>query len=188
MRVVALVVLVACSRPPDCPSADKLGGDSELARRSAKVIAERCRADRWSKQVIDCLSRASGEDAQEACLHALTPAQKASLDQAFEPLIGELDEADKASTLAKLEQDIAGLALDELVTTAPGCADYRTAVLAAKDAIAKCPRFDALEAFGLSEVVRAEVKALRELADPAQLAAECATRARARRDSPLICD
>lgn len=183
-----LVLVAACSTPQNCPSADKLGGRDELARSEAKIIAERCRADRWSKQVTDCLARAVGEDAQEACLHALTPAQKASLDKAFEPLMGELDADEKASTLAKLEQDFAGFALDELVTRAPGCADYRAAVLAAKDAMTKCPRVDALEVFGLTEVVRAEMKALRAISDPAQLAAECATRAKERRDSPLTCN
>jgi hypothetical protein len=188
VRVVALVLVAACSSPQTCPSAEKLGGSDELARSSAKVIAERCRADRWSKQVTDCLARASGEDAQEACLHSLTPAQKASLDKAFEPIMGELDEAEKASTLAQLDRDIAALGLDELVARAPGCADFRSAIFEAKDVITKCPRVDALEAFGLHQVALAIVKKLRTITDPAQLATECATQAKARRESPPTCE
>lgn len=188
MRVVACVLVVACSSPQNCPTADQLGGRDELERREAKVIAERCRADRWPSKVTDCLSHASGEDAQEACLRSLTPAQKASLDKAFEPLMGELDKAEKASTLAQLDHDIAALALDELVSQAPGCTDYRAAILEAKEAITKCPRLDALEAFALREVGLRDVKELRAITDPAQLGTECQTRAKALRASPPTCE
>ena len=170
-----LLILVACSGSSNCPTAAQVGGDEA----EAKIVVARCRADGWSKEVTDCLKAAKDQEAQEPCFRKLDKSQQAKLKTAFAPMYEQHDRAERADAIAHFAEDIAALHLDELIARAPSCADYRSALDAARNALAKCDGSrTSLEAFGMREKARADVTALRALPD-AQLGAECTARAKA---------
>lgn len=173
--IVVLMISACGSKPaPDCPTVEALGGNDPAAQRELAIVVARCKADDWSKDVTDCLARAATDEmAQEKCFHALTPAQQAKLKKAFEPIESELVAADKAGVLAGLDRSIAAPMLDELVARAPGCAEIKAALQAARDQLAKCEDPDALQAFGLSELARKKSEQLRAMTDPQQVGAAC---------------
>lgn len=174
MRPVLLLVLAACGSKSDCPPAELLAGKDPAAQREMKILVERCAADRWSQEVTDCLRRAAtDEKAQEKCFDALTPAQKASLEKAFQPIHDELASSDRTVVLDALDRDITALHLDELVARAARCGEIKTALQAAREQLAKCKSPSALQAYGLGEHARGKSEALRAVTDPQQLGAEC---------------
>lgn len=174
MRPLILVVLAACGSKADCPSVEALAGKDPAAQREVKIAVERCAADRWSKQVTDCLrGAATDEKAQEKCFDALTPAQKASLEKAFQPIHDELASSDRTEVLGAFERDITALRLDDLVARAPSCGEIKAALQTARDQLAKCKVPSALQAYGMAEQARRKTEALSMITDAQQLGLEC---------------
>ncbi len=176
MRPLMLVVLAACGSQSDCPPVEALAGKDPTAQREIRIVVERCASDRWSKQVTDCLRRAATDEmAQQKCFDALTPAQKASLDKAFQPIHDELASSDRTEVLGAFDRDIAALRLDDLVARAPTCGEIKTALQTARDLFAKCKTPSALQAFGIGEHARLKAEVLRAMTDAQQLGTECTT-------------
>lgn len=169
-----LLVLAACGSSSSCPKAEQLGNAEE-----AKIIVKRCRADGWSKEVTDCLKAAKTEEESEPCLDKLGKEQQKMLRDDFKPLRARMETAEKAEVIAHVAEDIAALHLGELVARDAACAAYKTAVDDVRNRLARCgsPSIS-LEAYGVTEQLRSDVKALRALPD-AQLGAECTTHAKA---------
>jgi hypothetical protein len=181
-----LILLAACGGGSStCPTADKFGGD----RQEAAILVMRCKADGWSKSVIECIDKTKGDDAgQEACLRQLTKDQQDKLHAAFEPIGAEIYPVSRAETLANVDRDIAALKLDELVARAPTCADYVAAVGETRAKLSNCTGSSmALESFATVQVAQSDVAAMRKLNDTAALARSCAERAKAMRSSSANC-
>lgn len=173
----AFLFFVACGggNATLCPTVEQLRAADDFERRENAVVVERCRADGWSKEVVDCLVQETDREKQDRCFKKLSKNQQAKLHEAFEPLGDELDAQDAKVLALGLREDVAMLKLDELVARAPRCADYAAAVKKTADAIMRCKHAE-LEAFGVSQLSKRDTKELGAITDPQQLATECATR------------
>ena len=61
---------------------------SQYAAAGRDVYAERCPADHWSQDVIDCAAAAPTADDIIACVERLTPEQHQAMEDAFAAKMG----------------------------------------------------------------------------------------------------
>jgi hypothetical protein len=135
-KYVALIVVVAAcgggtSRTPTTPQPDVAPGASPCIAMAAhmrelvlstipekdeftdqalpvveRVVSERCQADAWEPAVIDCIHKADGEKAFEACIDRLTDAQEQAVEDQIEKELTPIEdkyrqEHDEKSTPAE---------------------------------------------------------------------------------------
>ncbi len=149
-------------------------------------MAERCRADGWSASIIKCLRDARDEEAQEPCLHALSPEQQARLKAAFAPIDEEYAAARTRDDDLGFQRQLDELHVDQLAARAAPCADYVAAISAARTALLGCAANDELKTFYVQNVVLGDVRGLLTIQDDAELAAACAREATALRAMPEL--
>ena len=180
MRIAFCFLLVACSKPSNCPTVDEItragDGDAQRVRREYEIVVKQCRADTWSAGVIECLRDAKTYDAQEPCFRQLSANQQERLATAFGPIEKEYEDDERALLRTKDAQfatELEDLRVSELATRAPACQGYLDAIAKGRKTLLACPEPDALRTYGFQQMVLASAKKLQAMQDPTQLAAAC---------------